>query len=93
MFLNAVISRAELSNEMSAMVKKEVSNHLTTWCGSIPDATFRISTIGNLVYLSTNSAELLDKYMQYEEPYIAYLIEWDMLIAEESELWWPEQAA
>ena len=93
MSLNAVVVRTPLSNEMSSMVIRHLSNHLSTWCASIPEATFRINTIGDLIYLDTNSVELLDLYKQYEEPYVAYLVEYDTLITEEWELSWPEQAA
>jgi hypothetical protein len=75
------------------MVIRHLSNHLSTWCASIPEATFRIGVIGELVYLNTNSAELLDKYKQYEEPYIIYLVEYDTLIADELEMNWLELAA
>ena len=93
MSLNAVVVRTPLSSEMSSMVIRHLSNHLSTWCASIPEATFRINTIGDIIYLKTNSAELLDKYTQYEEPYIIYLIEYDTLIADELEISWSELAA
>jgi len=93
MYLNAVISRIKLSTEMSEMAKRLISSHLTTFCGFIPDANFSIGVIGNLLYLSTDSAELLEKYIRYEKPYIAHLVEYDMMAADESEIWEPEQAA
>ena len=90
---NAVIVTHAISTELSSMVERNLSHHLKTWCVSVDRATFRIVTIGDLIYLETNSAELLDLFKRYEAPYIEYLIKDEILRADELEIWDPKQAA
>jgi hypothetical protein len=91
--LNAVVAKPGLSDEMSAMVKRHLTDHLMTWCVSIPGASFQIRTRRNFVYLSTNSAELFGLYLHYEQPYVAYLLSPDAIINEMPVTWSPERAA
>ena len=91
--MNAVVAKPGLSDEMSAMVKRHLSEHLTTWCASISDASFHIRTKRNVVYFSTNSAELFGLYLLCEQPYVDYLISPDTFIKEMEATWTPELAA
>lgn len=93
MSLNAVVARTPLSSEMLSRVIRDTSIHLATWSTFIPEATFRIVKIGDLVYLETNNAELHEKYMQQEEAYVAYLIEPYILTVDELEMRDSKQAA
>jgi hypothetical protein len=86
--LNAVVVRNPLTSGIYDAIIKDLSNHLALWSASIPEASFQINTIGDLIYLDTNSVELLDLYKQYEEPYVAYLVEIDALIVDE--MYWSE---
>ncbi len=85
--LNAIVSSHSLTVGLSEMITKHISRHLSVWCKSISGAAFRISKIGEIIYLDTNSLELLNLYLQYEQPFVEYMIEEELQAAEEAYMW------
>jgi len=69
------------------MITKQISRHLSVWSKSISGSAYRISNIGEIKYLETNSLELLNLYIQYEQPFVEYMIADELQAAEEAYMW------
>ncbi len=84
---NIVVSRHPLSGSLTQMLIQHITKHLGVWAASIADANFRINTIGDLIYLQTNSSVLLEMYVRYEQAFVDYMISDELQAADEAYMW------
>lgn len=85
--INIVVSRLPLSGSLTQMLIQHITKHLGVWAASIAEANFRINTIGDLIYLQTNSSDLLEMYVRYEQAFVDYMISDELQAAEEAYMW------
>jgi len=64
--------------------------HLQTWCQREEGRNARIVQIGDLMYLETDSSEVLQNYTKFEAPFVRFLLETEEL---DSDWWDAEEAA